>query len=1064
MKQALLFITMLMVSVSLAYAQQRKVTGKVVGDDGAPIPFATIQIKGTTSGTTADQQGNFNLTVSGDNVVIIIRSVGFTQQEIPLGSQTSVNVTLASDSKSLQEVVVTALGMNRAKKSLGYAVQEIKADKITQTKQADLNTAIAGKVAGVQLRGGSGAKFGTTTIRLRGVNNLTGGNPIYVVDGVITPSTAINPDDVASLTVLKGPAATALYGQRASEGAVVISTKKSSGSGIGVTLNHTTTFERVYVLPEYQNEYGGGSSQSWRTFVFNPASHDPALQVLDGAKYYNYEVDESWGPRMDGTMHAPWYAWDKTVSPEDFGKQKPFVAHPNNVRDFFETGIANNTTASFAKSGEGYSNRFSFTNLTRTGVIPNSKQQKNWLTYTGSLNLTDRLVVSTGINYVYEYLFNVPREGYSTQTTGSFNQWFHRNLETDKLKQYYKRPDGSFRSWNITGPTNPAVKYWDNPYTEAYENVSNNWEQTIFGHATLAYSFLDGFKAQVITRGTFINENADNRVASFTLNPAFYGTNQDKRTETAFLGSLEYEKNVNDFSVRAGIWGEINKRKRNQVSSQTAGGFIVPNVYNVSNSLNEKVTSNFVQNRQINSLFGYASVGYRDMVFLDGSLRNDVSSTLPADNNSYVYGSLSGSFVFTQLFENKNFLSFGKVRASVARLGTDTDPYGLFETFPLGTNYSKPIVSPSGATSTVVYSRQNVPDTRPNDELRPAMSTSYEVGTELQFANNRARLDVNYFYRNNKDQIVNVTVPSSSGYGSRLINAGEMENKGWEFTIGASPLKSKDWNWDVDINFAFMKNKIISIAPGVDNLQVALDGSALSFGFVGSPRVSLNATKGKSYGQILGGGFERDEATGKILVDDDGYPLMKNQVELGYVTPDWTGGLASGLTYKNFYLNFSLDFQKGGRFVSISKMFNAGSGLGIETVGNNDKGIPKRDPVEDGGGIKLDAINANTGKQNEAYADTKDLYESYLFSMWENWTYDASYVKLRELSFGYSLPAKIFNRTPIKGINVAVIGQNLWLIYSKAKGLDPSELESSWIEGGQLPGTRSIGFNVKVNF
>ncbi|MGN7720623.1 SusC/RagA family TonB-linked outer membrane protein [Chitinophaga sp. 22620] len=1056
MKQALLFITMMMVSVSLAFAQQRQVTGKVVGDDGAPIAFATVQIKGTTSGTTADQEGNFSLSVSGTNVILIVRSVGYLAKEIPLGSLTSVSVSLAPDAKSLEEVVVTALGMNRQKKSLGYAVQEIKADKITQTKQADLNTAIAGKVAGVQLRGGSGAKFGTMQIRLRGVNNLTGGNPIYVVDGVITPNTAINPDDVASLTVLKGPAATALYGQRASEGAVVITTKKTSGGGIGLTVNHTTTFENVYVLPDYQNEYGGGSSQEWRTFAYQPGTHDPALAKLDGAKYYNYEVDESWGPRMDGTMHAPWYAWDKTVNPSDFGIQKPFVAQPDNVRDFFRTGVANNTTVSFAKSSDVMTNRFSFTNLTRTGVIPNSKQQKNWLSYYGSLNMTDRLTLSTNVNYVNEYLFNVPREGYGTQTTGSFNQWFHRNLEIDKLKEYYKRPDGSFRSWNITSPTNVAPKYWDNPYTEANENIRHNYIQTIYGQVTLNYNFMNGFKAGVIARGTFENTNGDNRVASYTLDPPSFSTEEDKRTEVSYLANIEYEKTIKDFSVRAGAWGELNTRTRYRVTSATAGGFILPDVYNVSNSLNEKVTTNLIQERKVNSLFGYAGVGFRDMLYLDATVRNDISSTLPSFNNSYVYGSLSTSFVFTEVLNTRDWLSFGKVRASVARLGTDTDPYNTQETFALGTNFPK-----SGSAT---YSRMSVPDTRPNDSLRPALSTSYEIGTELQFANNRARLDVNYFYRKNVDQIVDVTVPSSSGYSARRINSGEMINKGWEFTIGATPLKMQDFSWDIDVNFAFMRNKVVSIAPDVENLQVALDGSALSFGFVGSPRASLNAKKGSSYGLIMGGGFQRDEATGKMLVDDDGYPLLNNSVELGYVTPDWTGGVASGFYYKSFSLNFSLDFQKGGKFVSISKMFMSGSGLSAETAGLNDKGNPKRNAVDDGGGVKLDAINANSGKPNEVYADTKELYQSYLFSLWENWTYDASYVKLRELAVGYSFPTRMLTNTPFKGINVAVIGQNLWLIHSATKGIDPSELESSWLEGGQLPGTRSIGFNVKVTF
>jgi TonB-linked SusC/RagA family outer membrane protein len=1053
MRKILTLLTALALCAVMAHGQSRTVTGQIKDSKGDPIPFATIKIKGTETGSAADANGNFSITAQ-QGAVLLISASGYTDAEAKVSATGAINVSLRN-AEAMQEVVVTAMGVTRQKRSIGYAAQQISSEKLSTTKMADLNTALAGKVAGVQIRSGSGAKFGSSSIRLRGVNTLGGGNPIYVLDGVITSASGINPDDVESLTVLKGPAATALYGQRGSEGAVVITSKKGKKNGIGVELNHTTTFERVYILPKYQNEYGGGTSQEWSTFTFDPATMPANLSVLNGAKYYRYDVDESWGPKLDGTTYAPWYAWDPT-DPE-FGKQKPFVAQKNNVRDFFETGIANNTTVSLSKVTAESNTRFSFTNLTRTGVMPNSKQQKNWLVFTNSINLTNAFTLSTNVNYVYENLFNVPQEGYNTQTTGSFNQWFHRDLEINKLKRY-KRPDGTFTTWNITSPTNLATKFWDNPYTEVYENISHNYVQRLFGNAIASYKLGHGFKVSAIVRGNFTNTNGDARVASYTLNTESFSTSETKFRETNFLGTIDYENTFGDFSVKGSVYGELMKQEQYNVTAATSGGFILRNVYNVSNSLNEKNATNFMSTRKVNSLYGYASVGYKNLLFVDVNLRNDISSSLPKDNNSYVYGGVATSFVFSELLHNKSILSFGKIRASIATTGTDIGAYNIFETYPLGTNYVKPTGS-----NTVTYSAQTVPNQRPNDRLEPTLSTSYEIGTELQFLGNRARMDFNYYFREAKGQIIPVAVPGSTGYTTRLINAGNIRNYGYELTLGGTPIRNKDWNWDIDFNLGINKNKVIQLADDVDNIQTALDGSNITFGFVGSPGVSLNARVNQPYGMIIGNGIVKN-ADGRPLINDDGYYVTKENMELGTILPDFTGGLASSLTYKNFYLGFSLDFQKGGRFISTSKMFTAGSGLGAETAGLNDKGKPKRDDVAAGGGVKLEGVNQTTGKENEVYVNTRDLYESQLFSVWEKWMYDASYIKLRELSIGYNFPKSMYRKLPIQDMRFSIIGQNLWLISSKIDGFDPSELEQSWMEGGQLPGTRTIGFNLKLTF
>ena len=1050
----MLLLSLIFTSGALA---QKIVKGQINNEEGKSIPFASITVKGKTKGTIADSGGKFSLSTMPDDAFLVISLQGYAPVELSLLNTTNWNIILKPVTGQLEEVVLTtALGVNRTQRSVGYATQKISGDKLTTTKIADINTALAGKIAGVQIRGGSGAKFGTSTIRLRGINTLGGGNPIYVVDGVIANSDGINPDDIESVNILKGPAATALYGQRGSEGAVVITSKKGTKKGIGVELNHTTTFENVYILPNYQNEYGGGVSQDWLSFTHNPATMPANLAALNGAKYYRYDVDESWGPKLDGTLHAPWYAWDSTDA--GFGKLKPFIAQPDNVKDFFNTGIANNTTVAFSKVGEESNSRFSFTNLSRTGVMPNSRLQKNWIAFNNTLDLNKNLVVATNVNYVFEDQFNVPLEGYGTQTTGSFNQWFHRNIEIDKLKRY-KRPDGTFTSWNISSPTNLTAKYWDNPYTEIYENTSRNNIQRLYGSGNISYKFAPGLKISAIARGNFVNTSGDSRTASYTINTPRYAAFDSRFRETNFLGSVEYEKKISNFSLRLAGFGELMKQQNNNVTASTNGGFIIPNVFNVSNSLNEKNATNFQSTRKVNSLYGYSYVGYKNLVFLDLSIRNDISSTLAKGNNSYVYGSASGAFVFSELLRNNSILSFGKLRASVAKVGTDVGPYNTQASFPLGPNYVKP-----AGNGNITYSLQTIPNQRPNDKLEPTLSTSYETGLDLKFLKNRVRLDVNYYFREAKGQILPVSVPGSTGYTSQLINAGNIQNYGYEFTLGGLPVKNEKFTWEVDINLGINRNKVVELADGIDNIQTGLDGSNIAFGFVGSPAVSLNAKIGKPYGLIVGNGIKKDLATGQRLIDANGFYVTEDNQDLGSILPKFTGGFSNSVTYKNFFASFVVDFQKGGLFISTTKMFNSYSGLAEETAGLNDRGKPKRDPVSSGGGVLLNGINAATNKPNSVYVEAQDLYEGALFSVWENWMYDASYVKLRELSIGFNLPKSLFRKRGIQNASLSLAGQNLWLISSKVKGIDPSELEQSWLEGGQLPGTRSIGINLKLTF
>jgi TonB-linked SusC/RagA family outer membrane protein len=1061
----LLLLIMLFFSATVVTAQAQTVTGTVTArSDKGTLPGVSVKVKEAAGGTVTDANGKFSINVPAGGKTLVFSFIGFTPQEVPINGQSTINIVLAESSQELGEVVVTALGISREAKSLGYAAQQIKGENLTMTRQTDFNTSLAGKVAGVQILGGSGAKFGTSTVRIRGINSLSGGNPIYVVNGVITDPNAVNNDDVESLTVLKGPAATALYGQRASEGAVVITLKKGTNKGIGISINQTTTFEKVYTLPQYQNEYGGGTSQTWSVYNYKPG--DPEyLKNFNGIKYYNYSVDESWGPRMDGTMYAPWYFWDPSNA--GFGKLKPFVAQPNNVRDFYDTGITTNNNVAFSKAGDDYNTRISYTNLNRTGVSPNTKQRRNNLSFNGELKVTPKFTVSANINVFQENLKNVPAEGYGTQTSGSFNQWFHRDLEMDKLKNY-RRPDGTYTTWNITNPTDLTPKYWDNPYTEAYVNTTEANNNRLYGNVTAAYNFTKDLKLSVIARGDYLNRDANSRVGSYTINPDAYSENTYQYKEYDYVASLEYNHNLNkDLSLRAGAFVESREDVTKYLTSSTVGGLSIPDLYTVGNSLDRPLTNTEHTLKVVNSVYGYGSLGYKQFLYLDLNIRNDVSSALSVNNNSYWYGGASGSFVFTEsgLIPKNDFLTFGKLRASVAKVGSDIGPYQTGQTYNLST-------VPYGSSPV-----QFVPNTLPNPDLKPTLSTAYELGTELHFLRgDRIRLDFNYYHRNTKDQILPLPVNGTTGYSTIIINAGSIVNQGIEISLGGTPVKTSDFVYDANFNIAFNRNKVVSLYPGFTTLRSSPEGGggagissyqpagATGFGFVGSPSFSVNSVEGQPYGQLVGSGFRRDGA-GNIIVDADGFPERDDNVNLGNILPKFTGGFTNTITYKGATLGFSFDFQYGGKFVSVTQQNLAGSGLALSTVGNNENGVPRRDDPSKGGGTLVKGVHED-GSPNTTYVDTRDLNEGYYSAIWEQYTYDATYIKLREVSLGYNLPKSWFGRTPLQTARFSIVAQNPWLIYTKAriKGIDPSQLQTSFYEGGQLPATRTIGFNLNLTF
>ncbi|TDB65174.1 SusC/RagA family TonB-linked outer membrane protein [Arundinibacter roseus] len=1032
------------------FAQDKIVTGKVTADDGSALPGVNISIQGTTRGTSTNGDGEYQISASSTST-LVFSFIGFTSTEIAVGNQTIINVTLQSDVQQLNEAIVVGIAGTRDSKTVGHALQQIGSDKLTFSKETNLANSLAGKIAGVQIQGAPSSSFRSANIRIRGVNGLSiYANPLYIVDGTpIDNLDAVNMDNVETITVLKGASATAIYGQRAAEGVVVVTSKKSVKGRIQVDINSAITLDKVSNLPNYQNEYGGGYSQEFAKFEYNPAIHPAAWQAFEGQNLPDYSADESWGPKMDGTLYRPYYSW--FPSNPAFGQLAPFNPNPDNVKNFFDTGRTYNNNVSISGGSDKANFRASVTNLSRNLIIPNTKQDRTYINLGGSYEISKKLTFSTNINVVNEDQTGRPLEGYGQGLTGSFNQWFQRQIDMDILRDY-KNPDGSYNSWNINGPENTKPLYWDNPFTDVYENLFHSNSDRIFGDISLAYKVAPGITLTGWVRDNVVTSRYDFRIASGTLNQDgfFTGFNRNRERNYEFLGT--YNKTFGEFSFDANLGANIRRNTSQVVNQSTNGGLSIPDFYNIAASKDRPNVNNSTFEREVRSIYGTASIGYKGFIYLDGSLRNDWSSTLPAANNSYLYPSVSGSFVFSEFLQGQNILSFGKLKAGWAQVGSDTGPYQIFNTYAVG--------NPYGSLPT-----QNLPDLLPNSVLKPTLSTSYDLGAEVKFLDNRIGLDFTVYSRRNTDQILPLSVSAASGYTQAMVNAGEITNKGIEIAATFVPVRANDFDWTVNFNLARARTEVVELADGLNNYVLPnfavysagsnVSGSSVAFG------PTVNAKVGEPFGMLVGRAFRRDE-NGNRLVGANGAFLFDDNVNLGSYLPDWSGGVINTLTYKGFTMNFSIDFQKGGKIYSVTQMFNAYSGLGEATVGDNDRGVAQRDPVADGGGIRADGVLAD-GTPNQNYVEAINYYKS-LFRLHEAWLYDASYAKLRELSIGYQLPSALLKKAKIRSAYVALVGRNLWRISQPVQGIDPSEIEGVWSEGGQLPGTTTFGVNVKLGF
>ncbi|WP_321306986.1 SusC/RagA family TonB-linked outer membrane protein [Marinifilum fragile] len=1056
-----LFVFLMFMGLQIVNAQSKQITGTVTNaEDGLGMPGVSVVIKGTTIGASTDIDGKYTLEASPEDV-LMFSFVGMITQEIAVGDKTVIDVVLETESIGVDEVVVTALGVTREKKSLGYAVTEIGGDMVSEAKETNIVNSLSGKVAGVQVRQAN-TMGGSANIVIRGSASLTGNNQaLFVVDGVPVDNSNtnsanqtsgwggydygnaasdINPEDIESVSILKGAAATALYGSRAANGVILITTKKGeTKKGIGVTVNSGMTFSRINkaTMPEYQYEYGAGYSPDW--------SFENAL---NGYNVVNTNDDASWGPKFDPNLQVVhWDALDPAS--ENYGETRPWVAPKSKVYDFFETGIKYVNSVALEGSRDEYSFRLAYTNSDESGILPNSSIKKNTISFRSKYNLNEKFSAEFSGNYVNTKGKGRFGTGYDDNNPmQNFAQWFQTNLDFNRLKNYYKSPDGDQRTWNAKSPTNIDPIYANNPYWTRYMNYEDDERNRLYGFVTLEYEFNDMFSLSWRTSLDYYHEEQNERNAVHSNAQSSFSNYRRTFKELNSDVMLKFKKQINDFSLNGLAGVGYRENRISSIYAYTQGGLIVPELYTVANSTVATSPTETYVKRNINSVYGNFSVGYKNFAYLEASVRIDESSTLPSDENRYVYPAVSASFILSELggLKDLSFLSFAKLRANYAEVGNDTGAYNLLSTYSKGTNWGNN--APFSVNSILK-----------NNGLKPESTESWEAGLEANFFNNRFGFDLAFYKQNSFDQIMPVNVSRASGFTQAYVNSGEIENRGIELGLHATPVRAGDFEWNMNVSWAKNKNEVKSLYAGVDNILLT---SAWD--------VTVNAQVGEAYGVIRGTDFVY--TNGKKTVDANGYYKKTAETDkvIGNIQPDWNAGITNTFTYKGISLRALIDIQKGGDIYSVDRKYGLATGLYKETAGLNSLGNPKRDPVSQGGGIlHAEAVNED-GTPNTTFARANswggDQY--YGRTPTARYVYDASYVKLREVALSYSLPKSILSKTFFTKAVISAVGRNLAILHKNTPTFDPETGQSSGNKQGvanaSYPTTRSFGFNITLGF
>ncbi len=1029
---------------------QSKLEGTVIDAvTKEPVIGASINIKGTTHGVQTDFDGKFYFqTGQKFPYTLLVSFLGYKKAEVVV-DKNAVVIELTEEQNQLSEVVVTALGISKEKKSLGYTTQALKNKEIAETKETNFLNSLSGKLAGVRITNSQG-DMGSSRIIIRGETSIAGNNqPLFVVDGVPVDNSQLgsvggatrdfknaiadlNPNDIETLTVLKGPNAAALYGSRAAHGVVLITTKSGkSQKGLGITLNSGITISQVATLPSFQNTFGQGSNGRF-SFVDGKGGG-----VNDG-------VDESWGPKMDGRLIPQFFSNGQAV---------PFVAHPNNVKDFFNTGITYDNSISVARSDDKSDFRLGVNNQKQLGTVPNSEVNKTNFTINTNYQISKSIKVGVTANYITTNAPALPGGPSGNRAAGVMLQflWFGRQVDINELE------NNRNVNWNNS--------YYSNPYWNAYYNTTSQQRNRIIGDVHLDAKLAEGLNFKFRTGVDYYNDRRKYTIKYGTNGTPFGSYAEDAYTvnEQNTEGIFTYTKKLNDdFTVDA--LAGFNIRNHSDANNyQKAPRLAVPDLYTLTNSRDPLTSSNSLSRLRVYSAYASAQFGYKNYAYLNLTARNDWSSTLPSSNRSYFYPSINGSLILSEALKLKsNTLDFLKLRGGWSEVGNDADPYQLSTVYNFQTAFDgNPIQTSS--------------QKKLNENLKPETTRSTEVGLEASFWKNRLHFDVAYYNTNSFDQILEIKTTASSGYNSQLINAGKINNNGIEVQLDGSPIQTENFKWNIGANYSRNKSKveILDYAKQIQNYTIGTSGG-----------VDVLASVGQAYGALYGTAYLRD-ASGNIVVGANGLPKADpTKRVLGHYTPDYLAGVTNTLTYKNLELSFLVDASVGGEIFSGTNRTGTYTGVLANTLPGRDAAngglnyylngttktlvngtAPTGATVYDDGMI-FNGVYEN-GSPNTTVLSAQEYYKAS-YNISEAYIYSSTFVKMREIKLSYNFTKAFARRLGLEGASITAVGRNLFFIYKDAPNIDPETAfntgNAQGLESLALPTTRNFSLNVNLKF
>jgi TonB-linked SusC/RagA family outer membrane protein len=1079
MKKVLLLVFLFLTGIPFLYSQTKLITGtvKAAGQPDGPVSGATVRVKGTSAGTTTDSNGKYFLSVPEKADTLIFSYIGMKKQEVPISGRTVVDIEMELDILDLQEVIVAGgYEIKRVQRSTGALTQVVSGDKLNEVRQSDINSALAGKVTGIQFLGQSGARLDNTGyLRLRGGSGLgTGVSAVYVVDGtIIFNSSDINLDDIDNVSVLSGPAAAALLGAQGANGAIIITTRKAKMTGaksMGVEVNSGFMASSVYILPHFQNEYAGGYNTGMKQYTYRES--DPQeWQSLDGKYYHSYAATESWGPRMEGQEYIPWYAWYPGT--KYTGKTANLIPQPDNVRDFYEIGTTFNNTIAFDQTGEKYNIHALIGNVAVNGNIPASSINKTNFAIRTSYDITKHLTFEANVNFVSSYTTGIFEDGWGSNTSKLLNEWSQRDLDMNLMKELrgLRSPVESLATWNhndpeVYSPDNPLYFYGVvykgnnsyNYYTFTDYQRKYNRSNRLFGDISLNYRIIDGLYLKVTYRRQENNSLSELKAysdlfeSSSRYSPGSPNGNYSTAANNSYRENIEtllsFSKRFGKVSVNANAGSDFFSSKALSNSISTMNGFNIRNLFAISNSKDQPLVINAGSAEKYRAIFLRGDVGFRNIIFGEFTLRNDWFSTLPPDNNAVLSKSLGASFVFSDLLKLP-WLNFSRLRASWGEIPEAIGAY----VYP-GLSYEIGQYKWNGNFV------MTTPDQIVDSEIHGNVKRQTEAGLELRFLKNRAGISATYWEGTERDIPCNVTISQYSGFATKYLNTGKISKQGLEITLNLKLLNMSNLTWDLNAVFSWLiKNEVVSIAEGIDRFV------AHSV-WKGETAPSMVHSVGHPWGEIYAQGIKM--YNGKPELNADSSYITEPMINFGSVLPKFTGGIQNSIRFlRNFTIVANFDYQVGGKYFSSSEIDATYNGELAWTAGLNDKGNPVRDPIASGGGVHVSGVDASTHKDVDYYIDAHKYFQSFTKqNIFDPFINDLSYIKLRELSAGYDIPVSetASLKKYIRGARISLVATNVWLIRAKKYDFDPSEISFVSGEIAQFPSTRSIGINIKINF